>query len=373
MKKKLRQYLKMIVQNGILPVAYRLFCIQRVQGQLVVLADGHRQSRPPSMQELYEGLCQESYEVSEWYCDFQAMSYGKALWRMLQFMHLYARAGFVVISDNFLPVASCKKRPQTFVIQLWHGCGAFKKFGYDTGDDIPADYIGNVFRNYDLVPVSGNRSVAPFTSAMRLREGVCRPIGVSATDRYFDKDYETSCRQEFLESCPGAEGKKILLWAPTFRGSASDPVVPGSGLFEKIRETLKEEWFVIIKYHPHMEAKGFSSTLSIPTERLLPVTDMLVTDYSSILFLYAIYNRPFLLFAPDLEEYAGQRGFYLDYADLPGECVQREEELVQGIRRAQERFDPEAMRRFYKEYMSGCDGRATQRILDIMDKKREQL
>lgn len=370
MKNKLRQYLKMLMQNVVFPVAYRLFCLQGIEPGLVILADGHSTVRPVRMQQLYDGLCEADYRILEWYCDFQAISYGKAMVKMLQFMKYYAKANYVVISDNFLPVASCNKRKGTFVIQLWHGCGAFKKFGYDTTDDIPADYIGNVFKNYDLVPVSGPKSVEPFTSAMRLETGVCLPIGVSATDIYFDRQYEAQCREKFYHQYPEAQGKKILLWAPTFRGSAAAPVVPGTDIFEHLKEKLKDEWYVIIKYHPHMEAKGKRSTVDIPTEMLLPITDLLVTDYSSIIFNYAVYRKPILFFAPDLEEYKERRGFYLEYETLPGEIAKNGEEVEAFIKQSEKTFDKDGMERFYREFMSGCDGDATKRILEIMNTKR---
>lgn len=370
MKKKLRQCMKMLMQNIIFPIVYRVFCIGKIESGFVIMADGHSMKRPVRMDVLYEGLCERDYRVMEWYCDFQAVSYGEALRKMLQFMKYYAQANYVIISDNFLPVASCNKRRGTFVIQLWHGCGAFKKFGYDTKDDIPAAYVGNVFKNYDLVPVSGPRSVAPFTSAMRLAPGVCLPIGVSATDRYYDTQYELECRRSFERQYPEAKGRKILLWAPTFRGNASAPVVPGVDVFEKLRETLKDKWYVIIKYHPHMEAKGWQSTVDMPTDRLLPVTDLLVTDYSSIIFNYAIYRRPILFFAPDLAEYKSKRGFYLEYEALPGIVVRESRELEYYIERAEEWFDKSKLESFYQEYMSGCDGSATERILEIMDTKR---
>lgn len=370
MKRKLRQYLKMTMQNIVFPIAYRMFCFRKIEPGLVIMADGHSIKRPVRMQRMYEALKKQDYQILEWYYDFQAMSYIKALGKMLQFMKHYARANYVIISDNFLPVASCNKRKGTFVIQMWHGCGAFKKFGYDTTDDIPADYIGNVFKNYDLVPVSGPKSVEPFTSAMRLKPGVCLPIGVSATDRYFDIGYEEQCRENFHRLCPEAEGKKILLWTPTFRGSAAAPVVPGTEVFESLKENLKDTWYVIIKYHPHMEAKGMHSTLDIPTDLLLPVTDLLVTDYSSILFNYAVYQKPVIFYAPDLDDYISRRGFYLKYEKLPGMVIKDRQELEYYIERAEDNFDKEAMEKFYHEYMSGCDGNATRRILDIMNTKR---
>ena len=360
----------MIVQNCILPVVYRMFCIKKIKPGLVIMADGHSVSRPFRMNRIYESLKSENYEVIEWYNDFQAVSYMKALAKMIEFMKLYAGANYVIISDNFLPVASCRKRKQTFVIQLWHGCGAFKKFGYDTPDDIPEDYVGNVFRNYDLVTVSGPKAVKPFTSAMRLPEGVCQSIGVSATDQYYDDGYEDICRRDFYKQCPEAKGKKVLLWAPTFRGSALDPTVPGTDTMESLSQKLGDEWYVIIKYHPHMEAKGKKSSVDIPTERLLPITDILVTDYSSIIFNYAIYRRPVIFYAPDYDDYAGARGFYMDYNSLPGEIVVTQEELINAVTHAYDVFDEQTMENFYREYMSGCDGNATARIIDIMNRKR---
>lgn len=370
MKKRLRQILKMTVQNIVLPIAYRICCLQKIQPGMVILADGHSTKRPERMQLMYDGLLQRDYEVVEWYVDFQSMNYIKAMGKMLAFMKSYAKANYVVISDNFLPVSSCRKRKGTYVVQLWHGCGAFKKFGYDTEDDIPSDYIGNVFKNYDLVPVSGPRSVEPFTSAMRLEEGVCQPIGVSATDAYFDDEYNQSCRREFFERYPEAKGKRIMLWAPTFRGNAGDPQVCGEEVITKVRQGLEDEWYVITKYHPHMESKGMRSTTDIPTERLLPLTDLLITDYSSIVFHYAIYEKPMLFFAPDLDEYWNTRGFYLEYETLPGEVVKDEQSLLEGIKKMDSSFDRDRMESFYQEYMVGCDGNATNRILDVMDTKR---
>lgn len=370
MKKKIRQLFKMAVQNLVLPLAYCVCCVQKVRPGTVILADGHSKARPQRMNCLFEALEKNGYEVTEWYRDFQDMSYGRALLSMLQFMKLYAAANFVVISDNFLPAASCRKRRKTWVIQLWHGCGAFKKFGYDTEDDIPKDYVGNVFRNYDLVPVSGPASVPAFSSAMRLKKGVCRPMGVSATDPYFDEAYTLACREEFYACCPEARGKKVLLWAPTFRGNPQSPSVPGISGMEALGSQLGEEWFVIIKYHPHMEEKGYVSTVSLPGEKLLPVTDLLVTDYSSIVFNYSIYLRPMIFFAPDLKDYMDKRGFYLDYRTLPGRIVEREEELPGAVRSSLEQFDPEPVRQFREKYMGGCDGRATKRLIRWMDKRK---
>ena len=364
----MKQLFKMFSQNFIFPIAYRMFCCHKIQDGLVLFADAHCFKRPFRMHALYEELKDRGYMIKECYVDYQSISYFQILKEALVFMKWYARANYVVISDNFLPVSACKKRRGTFVIQLWHACGAFKKFGYDTEDDIPNFYKGNVFKNYDLVTVSGKLAMKPFSSAMRLQEGICKPVGVSATDCYYDEDYRLQCSEDFYKEYPEALGKKLLLWAPTFRGNASNPCLVGEEIFEDVVKALRDQWFIIVKKHPHMEQKGQKSSIDIPTERLLPITDLLITDYSSIIFNYAIFKKPIVFFAPDLDTY--KRGFYLRYEELPGTIAKDGVSLLRAIQDAGNDFDQKKMEQFSTSYMDACDGNATKRIADIMDAKR---
>ena len=129
----IRQYLKMAVQNLLLPVIYGIFRTKPIQKGLVVFADAHHFHVPASMEQLVREVKRRgNMQVVELYDDYQQISFIRLLRRMVIFMSYYAKAQYVVICDNFLPAASCKKRRGTTVIQLWHGCGAFKKFGYDT-------------------------------------------------------------------------------------------------------------------------------------------------------------------------------------------------------------------------------------------------
>lgn len=220
----IRQFVKMAVQNFLLPLLYRAFRLQSVQKGLVVFADAHHFTAPASMELLVKEVKRRgNRKVIELYDDYQQISFLRLLRRMVVFMAYYAKAQYVVICDNFLPVASCKKRKGTTVIQLWHGCGALKKFGYDTTGDIPSYYKGNVFQNCDIVTVSAPACVPHFQTAMRLPADVFRPFGVCRTDKFFKKKYNEACKKLFAKRYPDALGKKIVLWAPTFRGSPADP------------------------------------------------------------------------------------------------------------------------------------------------------
>ena len=106
------------------------------------------------MERLREQIDDSKWEVREYYLDYQGHSAKTVLKNMLAFMKDYANARCVFICDNFLPVSSCEKRPETTVVQLWHAGGILKKYAYDTPDDIPKYYKGHVYKNYTVTTVS---------------------------------------------------------------------------------------------------------------------------------------------------------------------------------------------------------------------------
>lgn len=365
MKFKIKQWLKMLVQNIFLPFVYCVCCLQKPDGRLVVFADAHHNERPESMHRLYEALSGEPCEIVEMYADFEAIGILRLLKEMCGFMKRYAKAGTVVICDNYLPVAACAKRRGTKVIQLWHGAGAFKKFGYDAVEDIPPYYKGNVYKNYDMVTVSSEECVKYFTSAMRQNRGVVRPVGISRTDAYFDSDYKEGCRERIYKQYPELRGKKVLLWAPTFRGNAAMPSLAGFEDMGRLEKLLGDEWHVVYSLHPHLRRHLPSGTeqMEFSTEVLITVADVFVTDYSSVMYDAALLACPLLLFVPDLERFERQRGFYMPLEDFPGEIVTNGGDLKAAVIKTMEQYDEKKRIQFCEKYLSACDGKATERIV----------
>ncbi len=357
------------------------------------------------MELLYRRLKKSGkYRIIEHYLDYAAAGAGAVARHSMSFMKLYAEAGYVVICDNFLPVASCDKRKETKVIQLWHACGCYKKFGYDAKDDIPEDYHGaNVYRNADLVTVSGEAAVKPFASAMRLPETCVKAIGVSRTDLYFKEVWKEQCREQFYEQYPEARGRKVVLWAPTFRGNAGMPELKPLDL-KKLQQRLGNEYFVLASLHPHMrktwtmdsdtagnsarkqdiesssepgkgqetdQRSGQDYISSLSTEELYPVVDVMIADYSSLIYEYLLFRKPLVLYVPDLREYRIRRGFYMDIEKIPGKIVMKEEELARSIRSAGKSGDyaqnNTGIEEFLSTYMGACDGQATSRIMEWME------
>ncbi len=361
----IKQYVKTVLQKTLLPLCYDLSKKKNIDGRLVILADSNCSDTPESMLCMKEELLKRGYDVREMYLDFSRSGIVSVMKFMTGFMRTYANARAVFICNYFVPVSACKKRKETTVVQLWHGCGCMKKFGYDSPDDISPYYKGNAAGNFDIVTVSGQACVKPFQSAFRLPGGRVLPLGVSRTDMFFKKDFPEDCKREFYGKYPEYKGKKILLYAPTFRGNASEAYCVGEEYILKLRKRLGDSWAVIIKMHPRL--KSSLTDCDMETSRLFPVADLLITDYSSLAFEYALFKKPMIFFVPDLKEYKGKRSFYISFEkEMPGEIVTDGGQLYSAVLRAEERFEISKAESFVSKYMSACDGNSSARIAELI-------
>lgn len=364
----IKQVLKMAMQQIYLPLLYRRYSGKPIEKGLVIFADAHHEEMPFSMRKMYETLQSDpEYKNETWVTDFGKMGYGSLLKWLKQFMKRYAAAEYVFICDNFLPVSSCTKRSETKVVQLWHSGGLLKKSGYDTAEDIPKMYKGgSVYKNYDLLTVSAPCCVPIFTKTMRLASGTVQATGISRSDFYYDEAWNQQNREGFYRKYPEAKGKKVILWAPTFRGNAAMPTLCG---MEEIRRAMKEtsdRYYWVTKLHPHLEEKGLKSSCDLPSEQLFAVADLLITDYSSVLFDYMTYRKPFLFFAPDFDTFDHDRGFYVSYDSFPCQIVSDGDKLVEAVDRELTLDRSAEIDKCFEYHMKMCDGHATERILEIV-------
>ena len=379
----IRQYIKMAAQKIYLPAVYRFYSHRETVPSLIIFADAHHDTCPESMRSLRSELKRRldgkgGGQLKELYLDYQNASFLQTIRHMTLFMKLYAQAGAVVICDNFLPAAGCRKKPETKVIQLWHACGALKRFGYDALEDIPKNYRGNVFRNTDRVTVSSPLCVEPFAAAMRLPKESVWPAGVCRTDRYFSDVWKKRMHEKLLEAVPAAKGKKIVVWAPTFRGRPGEPHRLALDL-EDLACRLGEEYLIIEKQHPHVREEAGDGdgkpsgrvirNCPLTTQELFPSADVLIADYSSLIYEYLLFEKPLILYIPDFDRYEKARGFYMSHSEIPGQRVYTQEDLADAVRGALGPEDPkerEERERFLSRWMSCCDGHSTRRIADYL-------
>ena len=301
-----------------------------------------------------------------------------ALWRGLLAGYRLAAARVVIVDDYFPPVYAVRPMAGTTVAQVWHACGAFKKFGYSLVDKSFGAEEALLERfpihtNYDLCLVSA-RSVAPaYAEAFRQPIDLfVSELGIPRTDVLVDAARGAGAAAEVRRRYGLSDGRRVILYAPTFRGDRiTQARDPKSLDFEVLRKALGEDHVLLVRSHPFVRrgkppaADPFVIDVSHYPEmnELMLVADVLVTDYSSAIFEYALLGRPIVFFAPDHAAYERERGFYFDFATgAPGPIFEETEPLARFLRRAE--FDLARVRQFAADSFDVADGGATERFVD---------
>jgi teichoic acid ribitol-phosphate primase len=302
-----------------------------------------------------------------------------ALDAVLAGWHL-ATARLFVVDDHYAPMSEISPRPGTARVQVWHACGAFKRFGYSlagkgfgSGDAARAAFP--VHRNYDLCLVSAAKFAPFYAEAFgQPVERFTAALGIPRTDPFFDQARALAVTQALRERYALPPDKRVVLYAPTFRGedatAASTPVdLDLAGLAAAIRD----DHVLLLRAHPFVAGRarldpgldGFVVDVSAEPELndVMLVSDVLVTDYSSAMYEFGLLERPIAFFAPDHAAYERERGFYLDWPDdLPGPVFETTDGLAAWLRAGA--FDLERVRRFKADSFDVADGGATARFLD---------
>lgn len=361
-----RRILKQWVGAALLNPWYRLCCLLPVEENLVVLADGHQNRMPYSMTVLFRELKKHpDVKVATYFRDYSFCGALEGLCIMLRFMPLYARARYVFLSDCYIPVSCCKKRRETTVVQLWHSCGLMKQVGADSGVE-KRSMSPWQYRNYDVFTTSAPCVSDILARAMDIPRHIFSEAGVSRMDALLDERRVKQLRADFFRRYPQYRGKRIVLWAPTFRGSARNGFLVGQEEILRLQRELPESYALIIKTHRFARSKDMDTPVAYGAEELLAVADILITDYSSIYFDYLYFRRPIILFAPDLQAYQAAVGLYRPYESMPGRRVQNGGQLRRAVLTAQTWADEAYVKQLdalWAEQMAYCDGRSTEKLL----------
>lgn len=285
----------------------------------------------------------------------------------------------VIILDEFTPqIHYIDLRPETKLIQLWHACGAFKTFGFTRlSKPKGSPQKTRNHRSYDYVTVSSSYCKKCHSEGFGISTNSVVPTGIPRTDVFFDEKYKENARKKFYGEHPEFIGKKIILFAPTFRGMVKETAFYPTEMFnlEDICSNLSDEYVFIIKHHPFVkdvhpipeQFKHRIIDLSANTELndLLFVTDVIITDYSSLVFEASLLNIPMVFYVFDLEKYVRERDFYFDFKlYIPGKIVYTQEQLVEAINN--EDYCTERIEPFADMFFDYRDGKSTQRVVNLI-------
>ena len=236
------------------------------------------------------------------------------------------------------------------------------------------------FGGYDLVTIPSEAERWIFEEFMGRPHNSpeIQAIGVSRTDEFFSEKYREKCYRKLYERIPEAREKKVILYAPTFRGLEPHRYAPDKLDVASFAERLGDRYILIIKHHqtakvlPEIPEKyrgtfAFDMThgSGMDINELMTVSDICITDYSSLVFEFSLFERPIAFFMFDKDEYKDQRGMYYTYDELAecGPVFENNKDVIDYIDDIENRFVKEKVTSFRDKYMNACDGKATERII----------
>ena len=380
---KLRRIRKHYRYKVYFPKVYSSYCTEPVQENKVLFLEMRFTKLSNSFELIYKALEESGeYDLKCSYVQFNFIRGREFTQRVNEMLKELATAKYVFVDDASLILSSIPLRKETVAINLWHACGAFKKFGRSTAElkfgssAATLDKYPN-YGNLTHVTVSSPEVIWAYEEAMHLPKGIVKATGVSRTDQFYDKEFVESRKQKLYEIMPEAKDKKVILYAPTFRGHVATASSPDRIDFERFCRELGNEYVIVCKHHPFVKnppiipeelqhfARDLTKYLSI--EDLLCCADICISDYSSLVFEYSLFEKPMIFYAYDYDNYCDWRGFYYDYSEFtPGPVVQTEDELLNSIKNIDTQFDKQKVIDFKEKFMGSCDGHATERIIALM-------
>lgn len=276
----------------------------------------------------------------------------KNLWGM-------ARCNVIALDQTNWYISNITISKKTKIVQCWHSSGLLKKIGFDAkrkGCDVNSEYkrIKRIHGQVSYFIISDERLKSIYANAFELKESQILPLGLARTDEL-----------NKVKKIPKI--KKILLYAPTFRVANGERIHKYELDIYELKRELGKEWEFLIKRHPTVQMdipNGWIDVSDHEMNKLLGNTDLLVSDFSSIIFDFSFFCRPIVLMNTSSYEYIkNDRDLYVTQEDLVGKnnvCNSTNELIIKIKNKILKNSD------LWKRYMSACDGKSSERIANFL-------
>lgn len=282
----------------------------------------------------------------------------------------------VIVTDDYIDcLRYVRLRPEQKLIQVWYTGGAFRRFGLDN------PCIGSrlneykAHSQYSAVCVSSDYVRQFFAHAFGVDIDIIKATGTPRSDILVNDAKVSEKKNEITFKHPLLKDKKVYVYFPTYREEDGeiadfDPMID----WDSLNDELDDDEVFIFCRHPFMKQEYLKGRFyprvkdytDDPTPELLAVADVVVTDYSSVVFDASLLDKSMVFYVPDYEKYKGQ--LYLKYKrELPGEIIFDPKELLGALRRANNSDRGELLESFKKREMEMCDGKATERVIELIN------
>lgn len=294
-------------------------------------------------------------------------------WKLVKKM---AKSKFIFLDDHAPILDWLKMEPTTKVIQLWHAGAGFKSSGYSRWGHLGCPSPISCHRQY-YYGISGSRHISKFfAEVFGINDAQILPTGMPRMDEYLDPEYQREKREKLYQEYPVCKGKKVILFAPTYRGKGrQDAYYPYEKIdFDGLHDLCRAEGYVVLfKMHPWVRdpvpISDRHKDIFVDVGRypnindLFYITEVLITDYSSNIFEFSLMKKPMLFFAFDRIQYSFSRGFHRDYEEAaPGKVCYDFVDILQSLE--DKDFEFEKVQRYVDLHFDHIDSKASDRVID---------
>ncbi|VDG25998.1 glycosyl transferase [Lactobacillus sp.] [Lactiplantibacillus mudanjiangensis] len=280
----------------------------------------------------------------------------------------------IIYCDNYYAfLGGLTRRSAQRIVQLWHADGAVKAFGWgdpQTSQRSRADQrrFQRVYNQFTDYVVGSPKMGQVFAASYHVDVDRMRVLGYPRSDRYRDAQWLDQTRTAIYQAHPEWRDRRIVLYAPTYREGVTFELPADFGQLQ-----LAPDQVLVLKLHPHLQAQTAALIAQYPnllttatdfsTDDLLTVTDTLISDYSSVIFDYALLPncQKMVFYVFDWQNYQQRVGLQLDFEQwAPGPLVRTVTALNQALAQP---ATPQQLPAFNALWNTHNDGQAGQRTV----------
>lgn len=302
-----------------------------------------------------------------------------------EYYHYLSRAKYWINNQNFPHYIT--KPKEAIYIQTWHGTPLKKMLNdvesFEGRDDNYKNRVNNAIQNWDYLVSPSPYASECFKSAFEFHKEILE-VGYPRNDIFYNKNekYINDKKEKIKQRLGIQDNRKIILYAPTFRddeiNKAKKHIINLQIDLQQMKEQLSKDYILILRPHiiisnalqldHSLDDFVINGSKYNDINDLFLITDICITDYSSVMFDYANTKKPMIFFTYDLDHYKNNlRGFYFDFEnEAPGPLIKTNNELITAIKNIEEvqKKYQEKYEQFYNKFCTFEDGNATTRIIE---------
>ena len=290
------------------------------------------------------------------------------------FYHL-ATSEYILVDDYYDFLAATEFKEEVTCVQLWHTSGEIKRFGHEKkaakGGRARRHFLTGCSR-FNKVVVGSDSMAKYFLHAFHINgENILR-TGIPKTDFFYDSALKESVFNRIEQENELLWNKKVILYVPTCRDQDRDKFTLKLEL-GKMKAMLGDDYIVVLRLPPSIQLKtdysklfqGFVvdySSENYDIKELMVISDYLITDYSSVIYEYALLKKPMIFYANDLETHEVGRGLWTAYKEaVPGPLAKDSDDIINLI--LADQFDMNRIEEFAEKWNKYSKGKSSENLV----------